>query len=448
MSCIKNLDFLGIPYDLTIDGKTNFKTYIGAILSIIIGILSILTIIFFSSDFVFRLNPNIISSLYRLDELNRYTVNNTNFFLSFTAINGFEKSVAKERQYMFPKMTYYFHNNTKGGQNKIIDIPPTPCSTMQTLPDLMANKHYANSTCFDFNDLAARIEEENVPFFGSFESSANSFFTLEMTNCQYDLETKSYHTCLSKAEIDDRGNDFGFFLLRYPKTQLNFDNFEEPLKLQFEEKYFVTTSKLRMNDILRFGHINLADNTGWIFDDFQNYEGNTFLRDSTTFDIINDASFESKNPVVFYYAEFIFSLDEMNAKRTYKKIQEVAANVGGILKILIMIVSSVSKQIAVIERNNVLIKELKTIKRKTRLIANLDSSNIEIRNDEPKVELPSVWDILKALICKRNQRVNYYYEQLKLINSATEVKVLIELCLQGTSSSGNSNNIRFNPIKA
>ena len=332
-----------------------FRTIVGAILSIIAVVLTGLTIIFFSFDFLCRTNPNIISSTYRTGELNEYFINNDNFFLSFASVAD-EKSIPRERQFMFPKITYYHYRNFEEGENLTIEIPPKPCSEVKTLPDLMANKHYTNSTCFDFDSLATKLNMKTVPFFGSFESIENSFFALEMTNCKYDYDSKKYNSCLSQAEIEERSSGLSFFLMRYPKVQLNFQDYSNPMKMNFEEKYFVATSKVRTNEIFRFTNTKLIDDVGWIFATTREFDAITFAGNSSTFTTIEQNSKEEVK--TFYYAEFIFSLDEMHSKRIYVKVQQVAANVGGAIKAIMLIANFINRKLATFELNKKVVNEL------------------------------------------------------------------------------------------
>ena len=441
MSCFTKLDLIGLNYELTINGSATYKTAFGAFLSVVLTILSILTIVFFSMDFVLRTNPKIISSTYRTGDLNIYGIDNSNFFISFTTVNYTEVSIDKEKQYMFPKITYNYMNNTIGGENLVVNMEPTPCSSLKVLPDLMANKHYQNSTCFDFNKLAKQLNKEKVPFFGSFESSSNSYFSLELSNCQFDHVKGKYHSCLSQEEVAKRSVDLNFFLLRYPKVQTNLENFNEPLSLQFEEKYFVTNNKMQMNDIYRFTNVNLMDDIGWIFPNERTFTGISFVRDSTTFGINDKDNYANQEKVTFYYAEFIFSLDEVHAKRVYVKLQEIAANVGGIIKVIMMIANFLNNKISIVSLNNFLIDELQRVKKKSITSQNPNTSSVALKETVIESSKVSFLDIAKFIFSKTNSAVTEYYNNLKLVKKSTEVKTLIRLNLENVPLLSNTTHV-------
>jgi hypothetical protein len=83
---ITSLDFLSVKPELNFSSKTRVKSIFGGILSILIYILTILGLIFFSQDFRERKGA-IVSESTLYDENTLTEINRDNFYVKFGLFN-------------------------------------------------------------------------------------------------------------------------------------------------------------------------------------------------------------------------------------------------------------------------------------------------------------------------------------------------------------------------
>lgn len=172
------------------------------------------------------------------------------------------------------------------------------------------------------------IKNESLIIGGAYLSDYFSNIMFEISKCQN--STNSNITCKTNEEIDYQfdGKNFQFFFIaKVPNT----DNFSQPYT-QFLDNYFlkVDTALYKSVDIY-FKYTEIISDTGYIFED---------LIDTSlyNFDYYKEQLTVSKRDNNIFLRFYLnVSQNEHIYSRYYMKFQELAALVGGIMKIIVVI---------------------------------------------------------------------------------------------------------------
>jgi hypothetical protein len=117
----------------------------------------------------------------------------------------------------------------------------------------------------------------------------------------------------------------------YPEFYLSADDLKNPLKLFYKNYYYYFNINGQKIDRLFFNKISIKDDQGWIFEEIKE----SFLLSLNR--IQGDLNFaEIKNGSISRFYEFNIYMEKksMIIKRSFMKIQDVSAKVGGLIKIV------------------------------------------------------------------------------------------------------------------
>ena len=422
---IKTLDLFGIKYIPKFDSKKNFKTSCGVFFTTIFISISIFVIYLFSRDFINKTNPKVLSSDIFSKDPKIYEVDNSNFFLAWSTFADDGSVLAENEIFQFPYISYIEMGSSHDDPyfNEYI-VAPKPCVEVLTAEQITKSYFFNQSLCFDLSGLKKKLGKE-VTFFGNFDSNHNTFFYLEFSNCKYNMEKSEFEHCLSLEEILKRSNKNMFFSLIFPKIDVEINNFDNPITKGYSDVTYSVSAFSKIYERIVFTNLVLEDDLGWINENIERNENITYKSNRTNFGVNLPEKFVNDNRVVFYQFDVLFSLSEMNYKRIYVKIQEVAANLGGILRVIMFFFEFFSKLFTSVDFDNYLVSRFS---KKIKLYQNGNISSIEdirnitynIKEDEIKLK-----GILYGRLYKRDE-FNEYNNILKKIEHKIDLLSLID----------------------
>jgi hypothetical protein len=117
----------------------------------------------------------------------------------------------------------------------------------------------------------------------------------------------------------------------YPEFYFSADDLKNPLKLLYKNYYYYFNINTQKIDRLFFNKISVKDDQGWIFEEIKESSLLSLSR------IQSDLNFaEIKNGTISRFYEFNLYMEKksMIIKRSFMKIQDVSAKVGGLIKIV------------------------------------------------------------------------------------------------------------------
>lgn len=126
---MNKLDFIGGKINLYHNGSTSIKTNFGAVISLLLTIILVITIFAFGRDFFKRTNPKVNISTTSPEHYPLYTLYNKNFSFAFRFEDWDGKQIIQDDSYYIDAM-YTINVLDKNGvwQDKV--YPKTPSSKM------------------------------------------------------------------------------------------------------------------------------------------------------------------------------------------------------------------------------------------------------------------------------------------------------------------------------
>jgi len=120
----------------------------------------------------------------------------------------------------------------------------------------------------------------------------------------------------------------------YPEFYFSADDLKNPLKLFYKNYYYYFNINSQKIDRLFFNKISIKDDQGWIFEEIKESSLLSLSR------IQSDLNFaEIKNGSISRFYEFNIYMEKKSLiiKRSFMKIQDVSAKVGGLIKLVMML---------------------------------------------------------------------------------------------------------------
>lgn len=120
----------------------------------------------------------------------------------------------------------------------------------------------------------------------------------------------------------------------YPEFYFSADDLKEPLKLVYKNYYYYFNIQSQKIDRLFFNKISIKDDQGWIFEDIKE---TSLLSLSRIQSDLNFAAIRDGSISRFYEFNIYMEKKSIVIKRSFMKIQDVSAKVGGLIKIVMTI---------------------------------------------------------------------------------------------------------------
>lgn len=339
---LTNLDLFGITPKFSINEKEAYKSAVGGVLTFFCGILLVVCFIFFGDDFYNKKNPKIIESQMFNDDY--YTRNlTTNQGIIAWKIEDHYTIMPNFTDVLYPKIIYssFVMNKTTNNLDFIYEkiLPNKKCSDVADLdPFFRVNNDPNQWYCMDFTGV-------NFPFGGYWGDKIINMIYLVLDSCNPDKSKCSTLNEIKKLAPGAKNNLF--FSMLYPKHYFSPQNISSPLN--YEYYYFTETIDLNVikKNVFFFKDVEIDDDLGGIFPEVRNYK--IFAFDSFFKDYFYkpEEEYQNVNPEMntfIYMNSLYFNKNPYYYKRSFMKLQDLAAVVGGVLK-TVMVAFSIFAQI-------------------------------------------------------------------------------------------------------
>ena len=319
---ILNVDIYGTKPQFNLGKIENFKTSFGSFLTIVSISITVLAVSYFSLQLLDDSNPKLVSSIRNIFNPPLVYLNETNYGIAFGLQNPFTYD-------QFVDETIYraeaFHmtgsrvskGNTSYFDWKVKQLEVERCSLNKfpnAYSDLYKDVPLTNYYCFKNNSFS---------LFGTFLNPEYQYIMIKLFECKNSTE-RNITNCQAKSYIDEilAGAFFGF-----SHTDLTIDptNYLHPNQLYAGDSYTTVSNKFfkEMHHYLNI--INFDTDKGWLMSDIKKQ---TFLK----LDYIKEMTDFRKADNFLSYAIKLSTKVETYA-RSYSKVQNIAAEAGGFLKI-------------------------------------------------------------------------------------------------------------------
>jgi hypothetical protein len=256
-------------------------------------------------------------------------------------------------------------NNTDIGY---VDIPLTNCSEYRYIYE---NKGFGN--LFDGNSLGDAkcidFSKSNVLMGGAF--ATNSFHNILF---QFNRCVNGTDAICKPLEVIDEALKGGYFQLTYIDKYIDLNNYSNPI-VEYVSQYFIITDPKSYKFIDTFFQmIQITSYSGIVFDDPE-------ITTDLKFDRFRE-QFETSNTderIVHIYINS--SQNTIYYTRSYMKIQDLAAMIGGLLKIMLFVGSILTDYFTRMRMNETITNSLYSFKFHEEIgRINVNQRDIEIRN--------------------------------------------------------------------
>ena len=342
----KNLDMFGVQFTLYTFGQQKFKTNFGATMTAISLTIIGVFIYLFGTDFWYHENPNVIPNQIVHIQSKKIPLNNEKYTFMFRLKDD---NIVKMPEDKIPYKlggSYGHLRKNKDGVLEMLcwvggsDIIKKCSETKATLnPDLTKEKL---DIWFCWNEEAIKTkcraklkdkEPNYEPFLGGgLDEDEYAGLRYDVLNYERDWET----FLPSSIVPDEKFSKVGVFSIhtRYPAVSYDGSSAGNPITTYYE----LTTKAVNPNTYTR--HMNFMslvtniDDTGWVFP-------NRTTTQSMELDKSESESVAQPGTVngsrVFYLGFFFNVKKEKVYKRTFMKLQQLSALVGGMTKSVFMV---------------------------------------------------------------------------------------------------------------
>ena len=410
------LDFFGTKPGFFINGCDTHRSIFGALISIVVCSIIFGFFCIFLNQIIKHNKPHIVHNEFIDDNPAPYVLNNNNFVFTLSLQYPNYTNFVNEKIYTIKaKKVTYVYNEAKEYKTVETDINVYKCSNFNfsLIPEYFKSLNIENLYCLDLNGV-----------FLQGEYGKNNWQTINVYFYKCLNTTENNNTCDLEEDIEKTlmGGYIDLFITDF---KVNTNDFSNPIKI-YGKNLFGSISISHYSDYwLYLKRKEVITDLGLIFTD---YKKETCL----TFDKMTETQYITEENFNFLTLIIRISTNREEVMRTYLKLYEAAANVGGVVKIMFSIGEAINYLVKVTLYKNYLLqffnldiflgKKSKKKKVASSFIRKV-SENLEIENNEK---------ILQNL--QNNQRNN----NSKIVNTNNKINNVI---LQTSTELLKNNNV-------
>ena len=321
-----NIDIFGYIPSLSIKNQLHYHTFFGGFLTVILVIISITTIIFFSKELFKKTSPSVnlsTESLMNPPKLNYF--NNFEFLIGIqndSYITEINENIFNVKGILFKTII-----NESGIFNLKNDINLTSCDIALSKSE---NKEIYSTLNLKGYYCISNIQKNEVYLNENW--GHNNFTMIQIKFIDCDNKTGN---CKNKEEINNYLNsaDLSFFIIN---NLVSTKNYKNPFKKNLKEFSLKISQNYKVSITQYLKHIRVESDDGIL------YNLNNYKDSFTLGEFKHDILFERDSST---FLTLSIQLDNTFQKyqRKYYKLQELAAQVGGVVNICFVISSLILK---------------------------------------------------------------------------------------------------------
>lgn len=341
---LRTVDFLGTNCNFYIQSQFHYSTKFGGFVTIVMGAVMCILFALFGKDFYYRINPTLLTETGNYPDYPLFVIDNSNFSLIF-GIEDDSSLIWRDDSQIYIQavfVTYEYQNDSTYVYNEVY-VQPNLCEERHFFFNQSSNAlRFKDHFCLDFNQTQVG---------GNWDSNFVYYFYLAINECsEGSSPSGSSCTSTSSSILNSNNHYMSTYMLNY---NIDPNDYTQPLKYGFKNHYFLIDNSILKN--YRFNIMQILVNTdyGWLFQAMNN-EGALSL-DSVEFDVNSNVRQNTR----LANASFYFGKRFSSYLRIYTKIQVLAANVGGVMKLLFLIGSLLVRKYSLFYLNKEIITKSK-----------------------------------------------------------------------------------------
>ena len=336
MKIFESMDLFGEVFNFTILGKSTYTTKIGGILSLILILTSIGVSFMFGMDLINKSNPNVIFS--RIIPENYTYINCTTInFPFYWRISDDDTASINFTGILYPNLILYVYkkNQTtnKYDSFKNISMPVKFCTKALVGNDLIFEKlGLQNYYCIDWTD-------SGTPLGGHWDGAdIVYYFEKVFYRCPNDDTNSSKCTNVTFMKDWLGSSNKLFYEIYYPSVYFSPENYTHPLRIELINSIYQITTNLYKKTRFFFSASEIQSDKGVIFPSVTTEKKISMDSSQQDFEFKSDNDLMDSHISSSILATTIYLMRTYNKySLSYMKLQDLAAQVGGIMKILMVI---------------------------------------------------------------------------------------------------------------
>ena len=328
---LRFIDFFGHNPSFIIKNNLKYQTHIGGLLTLIVIIISVITLIFFSEELYNKKSP----SVNLITEANLHP-SKINFFDNFEFIIGIQNDnfIVQRNESIYYAKGFLFQTiiNSSGIFNIKEEIDLDSCdktlkdsTNYELFKDLNLNNYY----CFSKNQ--SKINLNNIylnEYWGNngFQMLQIKFYDCVNTN---DYVIENNITCASEEILKENLN-LADLSLYFIDTFISTNNYKSPFQRGIHEYFYDVSKNFILTLTQYYNHIEINDDSGLIF---------TTSNKINSFKLSDMVTNKADERTGEHFLTLTLQLNNIIEKyqRKYYKLQDYAAQVGGVINTLLII---------------------------------------------------------------------------------------------------------------
>ena len=334
MKNLKHFDFYGGNCNLYFKHYPGPRTIFGGCITILLLILLILAFIGFGKNFYLRENPSSIIQYINLDQYTVQNITNKKLPIAFRIEDINNNLFDTEGKLFYFNVYQQIYKQINGSMQHIdqININYRLCTKDDFINEGIFLKYgFRNTYCIDHSEF-------NLKFGGYWDGTEVYPLYFDVMKCQEGTVNNKNVNCSSEIEnysAIQSGVWASFFI---PDYLMNPANYTSPLSLQFTNYYFQIDGALQKSYLMKLQTIEVQSDYGWILENPEVISALSLQSYATEINLISSFNSHSTSNFLGNFS-FYGSRKVLKYIRAYEKIQYLAAEIGGLLKALTVILA-------------------------------------------------------------------------------------------------------------
>jgi hypothetical protein len=397
------LDIFGGNFVFLTKNQEKYRTGTGALLTILYALILVMLFIQFGVDLYERKNPKVSTNI-EVVPYEPYALSNANFTFAYRVedLNG---NIFLDETVVYPKYYTSAYKVINGSWSQLFLKSPAN-RRCHDFPDYKKKEAYYNISlaswyCIDF---------DNFTWGGNWDGNFVNYFQVNIQQCMNSTENNNHcanQKNMSESFINDRTSGNLFYSQLFLSAVPAMDNYDQPLKTSLVNTYSLLNMQLSKRRVQTYKNTVLKQDIGWFWKDIR-YEDVLDIDTSEP-----DFTFKDqwKQGILFSTYNYLGSKRQVYS-RSYTKIQEVIANIGGFAKFAHTCIAIIFMNIKITYKNLFFMENFEKIKEPI--------SNYHITKDNKTIVIDrklSYYEYLCIKVCRSRSngklKKSYkYYEKI------------------------------------
>lgn len=313
-------DIFGYKPSFLINNSSSFKTTFGALISLLIVGLIITSTWFFGKDVIFRQEPSVIFTTYNDPNPLRINLTDKNFIFAVGVTYPNNTMFIDDKIFTLDVQRVTMLRDGNGNFiTTTEDLATIQCSqkNITIVPEYFKNMDLSTLLC---------IKDTNTYVKGDYGQEEYSYLHFGFNKCQNTTENNNHCSSASDMSLHLNGGYISMFM---SDSYVVPTNFSYPFATYGKNMYDSMSDNIYKEFNIYLSTVQVKSDQGWLLQDISLDTGFQIATTQQMWDMRDTSD-------MFYSLNFRCSLNRQVISRKYVKVQTVGANVGGVMRFLLI----------------------------------------------------------------------------------------------------------------